>query len=135
MAMVHIGHMRVLVRQRRMPVQVRVRLADRPVMLVDVVLVVDVSVIVLECLVRVNVLVSGSQEHDDTGRHGRHREDLACAEPLPEQSCRNERADEGSGREVRGLPRGAQQAERPHCKHDAHAVAEEPEHHPVSHLP
>ena len=135
MAMMHIGQMRMLVRQRCMPVQVRVRFAGLSVMLVDVMLVVNMSVIVLDCLVRVNVLVSSSQEHDDAGRHHGHREELACTEALPEQSRCNERADERAGREVGSLPRGAQQAERAHCKHDAHALAEEPEHHAVSHLP
>src|SRR5262245_2901313 len=119
MPMVHVGNVRVRVRQGCMLVRVRVGLAHWPVMLVDMMLVVNMSVLVLDGLVRVSVLVLGSQEHDDAGGHGCHREELARTETLPEQSRRNERTDERSGREVGSLPRGAEQAKRAHREHHA----------------
>ena len=134
MSMVDIGHMRVLVRQGLMLMWMRVRLRGHRLVLMAMVLVVHMSVIVLDRLMRVQVLVLGAQEEDDACRHDRHREKLPCADALAEESRRNQRTDEGTGREVRSLPSCAQQAERAHRADDAQAVAEEPKEHPVSHL-
>ena len=133
--MMHIGQVRVLVGQRRVLVDMRVGLPGRLVMLVDVVLVVNMRVIVLHRLVDVHVLVFGPQEHDNAGPHDCHREELTGAEVLREQSRGNERTDERRGREVGRLSCCAQQAKRAHRKHDAQAVAEESEDHPVAKLP
>jgi len=83
-----VGHVRVHVAQRRVSVQVRVRLGGRLVMRVDVMRVVNVSVIVLHFLVCMRVLVLSSQEHDEAGRHDCHREELVRAEVLPERTVK-----------------------------------------------
>jgi hypothetical protein len=135
MPMVRIGHVRMFMGQRCVPVHVRVGLPSHLVMLVGVMLVVKVSAIVFHVLVRVNVLVLGPQKHGDASRHDRHREQLACTEVLLEQTGGDERTDEWSRREVGSFPRRAQQAERAHREHDAQAVAGEPKNHPESQLP
>ena len=112
----------------------RMRLSGCRLVLMEMVLVVHMSVIVLDRFVRMHVHVLGAQEKDDACRHDRHREKLPCADAFAEESRRNQRSDEGTGREVRSLPSCAQQAERTHRAHDAQAVAEEPKKHPVSHL-
>jgi hypothetical protein len=57
-AVVQVRDMRVLVRQRGVPVPVGVRLLDRPAVLVLMVLVVDVKVVVFHLLMGVDVAVS-----------------------------------------------------------------------------
>ena len=134
MAVMRIGHMHMLVRQGFVLMCMRMRLSGCPLVLMDMVLVVYMGVIVLDRFVGMHVHVLGAQEKDDAGRHDCHREELACAEVFAEDSRRNERSDERSGREVCSLPSRAQQAERTHGTHDAQAVAEEAQEHRVSHL-
>ena len=69
---VRIGHMRVVMRQRRMLVWMRVRLVQRGRMRVLMMLVVDVDVVVLQHLVGVHMAVMLADQQSHAGGHDDH---------------------------------------------------------------
>ena len=101
-AVVEIGQVPMLVGDRLMTMDVRMRPLDGSFVRVAVVLVVDVHVLVLDRLVGValRVLVA-DQEHDAGGRQKRGAA-LADAEPIPQERHRHRRPHEGRGRKEGG---------------------------------
>ena len=93
----------MLVRDRVVPVQVRVRFAggiSRPVGML-VVLVMGVNVVVDEFFVRVKMDVARANEHGDTGNHQDEPRDSKRRNQFVQERNGDDRTDEGGGREVR----------------------------------
>jgi len=99
---------RVLVDQRFVPVEMRMRLRHGRIVPVLVVLVVDVEMLVLERFVHVLVGMLLGSEQRDARRHQDRCDELAQSRRFPENGPGEERADERSRGEDRGLARRAQ---------------------------
>ena len=97
--MMRIGYVRVSVRERVVPVRMRMRLRQRTVVRVLMMRVVHVQVVVLERLVRVQVLVSQAQKRSDSERHEGRRSHVQGRGPVTEERDRRRGAGERSRRE------------------------------------
>src|SRR5215470_9446419 len=93
-------------------------------MLVAMMLVVPVKVIVLECFMRVLVLVAFSEVEPHAESHQGARRREPCGQRLAEHEHSSHCADEGGRREVRRGPGRTQPSQRLHEKHEARAVTE-----------
>jgi hypothetical protein len=84
MPMVRIGQVRMVVDERSVPVRVRVGLNHLLAVPVPVVFVVDVSVLMLQSLVLMDMAVTRPQHHGDADGHHQARPNVAGLYVLPE---------------------------------------------------
>lgn len=84
MSVMRVRNVRVIVRERGVGVEVRMPLANLGIRLMRmiVVLIVDVDVLVLHGLVRMNVRVPGAKQRHHSRSHGQHAHDLECGRSL-----------------------------------------------------
>ena len=92
--------MRVPVPQPVVPMPVRMRLRRRTFMGVLMMLVVDMTMFVLDRLVRVIVLMAFGQMQPEAKRHQRAGDDELSRERLAQEDDRDERAKERGEREI-----------------------------------
>lgn len=130
MPVMSIRHVRVIVHERRVAMGMAVWLAGwlAGQMLVLMMLVMLVEVFVGELVVLVLVAVALAEKKADSDRHHQHGEPVVPAQRVAQEKHGREGAYEGSRREVRCLPRSADQAKREGVEDDAHTIAEAPEH-------
>ena len=97
-----VGVVSVLVRHRRVPVPVAVRLSRRDAirMVVLVMDVVDVAMVVFERFVRVLVTMVFGQMQPEPDRHQDSGDDERYGDGFAEHCHCQQRADEGCGREI-----------------------------------
>jgi hypothetical protein len=126
--MMHVGHVRVFVGERRMQVRVRMWLRYRSSMFVLMMLVVTVHVVMEYGFVRVPMGVLFPNYRDYSQNHQRGAQNLGDRWHVAENRDRQYCAHERRGCEKRGFPRRAQQAKRLDVKNDAGAVAESAHH-------
>jgi hypothetical protein len=122
--MMGIGDMRVVMGESFVPMGMRVRLLDRAFMLVPVVLIMDVEMIVLENLVRVEMAVTRPGESHDAEQHHRGAGNIRPASPLFKDRNGQQGSQEGGRGEEHSLSRGAQKPERIEVEHDTQAIAQ-----------
>ena len=99
MTMVQVGIMRVPVHHRRVAVPMRMRLSGRiaRLVIVLVVLVMDMTVLMFERLVRMVVIVSFDEVEIEADPHQQRCEHELHADGFPKQRDREQRADEWRG--------------------------------------
>jgi hypothetical protein len=111
---VDVRRVRVIMDERRMPVNVRVRLDPGARVLVPVVLVVDV--LVLHRLVQVCVAVSCPHDEHDAERHEGARGEVRQRQALAQEGYGDQGADERGHPEERRLPCGADRPDGRRCR-------------------
>ena len=121
--MVQIGDMRMVVRQRRVAMGMRMRLGDRLRMDVPVMLVVDVQVVVLKFLMGMHMRMALAHQEHYPRRHQQAARPLGYSRRVAEHNHGNDRPDKRRGRKKSGFPGGAKDSERPHIEHQACSVA------------
>ena len=104
MPVVDVRQVRMVMEERRVLVDVRVRFRHWRLVHVSMVLVVHVGVLVLDPLVQVRVPVTGTHDERDSDRHHRARDDMSCRQTITEQrhgdevddrrECHRDRSDE-----------------------------------------
>ncbi len=124
MAVVKVGVVRMPVPKPLMPVPMRVRLHHGPVVDVLVVIVMDVPVFVLDRVVRMFVNVSLGEMQPQSERHKRAGSDQLSCDGLAQQGDRDNRAEEGSQREIGSGPGAAEVAQRQNKQHKTDPDAE-----------
>src|SRR5215813_14082777 len=108
-----------------MHVWVRVWLGHRPQMRVLVVLVVHVQMLVLQWLMAMKVLMVLQRQSGHARYHQGPSDQRQQVRPISEQGDGENRADEGSGRENRRLPRRSEDAQSLHIQDQAQTVTED----------
>ena len=124
MAMVRIRGVRMLVGQRNVPMRVGMRLGDRTLVRVLMMLVVDVEMLVLERRVDVQMAVAGAHQDDRAAHHEDPGQRGERSRPFPQDGNGERRSDERRGGEKSGLARGAKNTKRAHVQQKAQAVAQ-----------
>ena len=118
-----IGHMRMGVRERLVPVEMRVRLACWFVrrMSVPMMLVVRVEVVVRDDGVSVLVLVMFAQVQPNAERHERGGDPETPGRRIGQEQKRKRGANEGRGGKIGACPRGSEmtQGEHEQCETDS----------------
>lgn len=112
MAMVDVGHMRMTVNQRRVPMVVSVGLGrgNADLMLVLVMRIVRVHVVVLCWIMRMQVGVALAQQRDDAERHQTHGRDVRRSQSLAHDPDCCDRPEKWRRSEEHGLARCTGQA-------------------------
>ena len=115
MPVMHIGEMRMAVRDGRMPVRMRMWLhaVPREVVCMAMVFVMHMPMGVIQRLMRVQVFVPLGQVQPDAHAHQRGRQPERHRARLVEAGDGNDCADEGRGGKVRPCARGAEAAHMP----------------------
>ncbi len=119
MAVVKVRVVRMPVPKPFMPVPVRVRFDHRPIVDVLVVIVMDVPMLVLDRVVRMFVNVSLGEMKPEAERHKHAGGDQLSCDGLAQQGDRDNRAEEGSQREIGSSPGAAEVAQRQDKQHKA----------------
>lgn len=124
-AVMKVGIVRVFVAHGGMTVQVRVRLGDRAVMTMLVVVVMNVLVFMLDLFVAVLMLMPFREVEPEAKSH----QDTRCAEPprqfVSQQNDGQRRPDERSKGEIGPGPRCPEMAETQHEEHQTDADPEQ----------
>ena len=120
MAMVDVRVVRMPVPKRFMPVPVRMRLHHRSfVSVVMMMRIVEMAVLVLDCLVQVFMGMPFGQMQPDAERHQQTRDDQLRSDRLAQEANRDDRAKERRDREISPGPSGAKMAQRQDKQHEA----------------
>jgi hypothetical protein len=119
-----VGVVDVLMSRRRVRVPVRVRLGDRPVVLMLMVFVVHVAMLVLHRRVEMLVLVSLRQVQPKTNTHQQPRADQRHCHWIMQQGDCDDGADERREREVSPGPCSSEAPQGRHEQDQADAHAE-----------
>src|ERR1700722_2750777 len=119
MAMVDVRVVGMPVSKRFMTVPVRMRLCHRSFVSMAMMLVVEMAVLVLDCVVYVFMGMPFGQMQPDAERHQQARNDQLRRDRLGEQGNRDDGAKERRDREISPSASGAEMAQRQDKQHEA----------------